>query len=496
MPQQLPPRANLDHLKNQAKALLRAYRESDPQAVARFRELLSPSAKPKLADAQRLIARQYGFASWPKLKARISASPQPNPLELAKLALKNDDADALRQLLSTHPELKQLINEPLAPFDSPIIVCISSRAMLDVLLDAGADINARSRWWAGGFGILDNCDPALAQYAIHRGATITVHAAARLGMFDHLRQLIRVNPALVHAPGGDGQTPLHFASTVEIAQFLLDNGANIDARDVDHESTPAQWMIRERQDIARFLVARGCQTDILMAAALGDIELVRKHLDADPASIRTSVSDHYFPKQNPRSGGTIYIWTLGQNKTPHQLAKEFGHNDIFQLLMDRSPLELKLATAAALGDEATLNSMTAAGPINPQTLSDNDRRKLVDAAQSNDLNAVTLLLKSGWPIDAHGQHGGTAVHWAAWHGNANMVRELLRYHPPLEDAKNEFNATPLGWATHGSEHGWHRKTGDYPSTVKLLCLAGAKLPNELSGTDEVRAALRPHLQSR
>jgi len=41
---------------------------------------------------------------------------------------------------------------------------------------------------------------------------------------------------LVHARGGDGQTPLHFASTVEIAEFLLAHGAAIDARDVDHEA--------------------------------------------------------------------------------------------------------------------------------------------------------------------------------------------------------------------------------------------------------------------
>ena len=57
---------------------------------------------------------------------------------------------------------------------------------------------------------------------------------------------------------------------------------------MDHESTPAQYMLRvdqtrhypqDRQDVARYLVSRGCRTDILMAAALGDAELVRQHLD-------------------------------------------------------------------------------------------------------------------------------------------------------------------------------------------------------------------------
>ena len=101
-------------------------------------------------------------------------------------------------------------------------------------------------------------------------------------------------------------------------------------------------MVRDRQDVARFLVAQGCTTDILMAAALGDLELVRAHLDSDPAAISTRVSETYFPKQNPRSGGTTYIWTLGANKTAHMSAREFGHEEIFRFLMDRSPPELLL----------------------------------------------------------------------------------------------------------------------------------------------------------
>ena len=91
---------------------------------------------------------------------------------------------------------------------------------------------------------------------------------------------------MVNARGGDGQTPLHFASTVDIAAYLLDQGADIDARDVDHESTPAQYMIDDRQEIARYLIQRGCKTDILMAAALGDIprRVQSKCLDAAVAA--------------------------------------------------------------------------------------------------------------------------------------------------------------------------------------------------------------------
>ena len=135
----------------------------------------------------------------------------------------------VRQLITLHPELKAHINDPLGPFDSPAIVNVRSRSMLDVLLEAGADINAKSQWWAGGFGLLHGANPDVAAYAIERGAIVDVHAAARLGMLTRLQELISQDPTLVHARGGDGQTPLHFASTIPIAAYLLDHGARIDA---------------------------------------------------------------------------------------------------------------------------------------------------------------------------------------------------------------------------------------------------------------------------
>src|SRR3989442_15086913 len=136
--------------------------------------------------------------------------PRPN-LEQLKKAFTEQDAVLFRRLLERHPELRTKINEPIAAFDAPLITRVRTREMLDVLLEAGADINAKSRWRAGGFGLLHGADPDLAAYAIQRGAVVDVHAAARLGMIEKVRELISADPALVHARGGDGQTPLHFA---------------------------------------------------------------------------------------------------------------------------------------------------------------------------------------------------------------------------------------------------------------------------------------------
>ena len=183
-------------------------------------------------------------------------------LEEFKDAVSRGDAEKLTALLASEPGLKEKLNDPLFAFDTPAVVAAAGRGhlrVIDVLLAAGADINARSRWWAGSFGVFDAGTRETAAYLMERGAVVDAHAAARLGMSDRLRELVDADPQLVHARGGDGQTPLHFASSVEIAGFLLDCGADIDARDIDHESTPAQYLVKSHSEVVRYLISRGAR---------------------------------------------------------------------------------------------------------------------------------------------------------------------------------------------------------------------------------------------
>jgi ankyrin repeat protein len=415
--------------------------------------------------------------------------PPDDILNQARKAFHSDDAPAIRRLLDQFPEFKARINDPLGPFNSPAIMGVRSRAMLDALLDAGADINARSKWWAGGFGILDCASPDLAAYAIERGATIAVHAAARLGMLDSLRALISADPALVNARGGDGQTPLHFAATVAIADYLLDQGADIDARDVDHESTPAQYMIAKRQDVARRLIQRGCKTDILAAAALGDIELAGRLLDAEPEAIRMRVSDECFPMIGLHAGGTIYQWELGWHVSAVQVARKFDHPEMVAFLMTRSPADEKLLNACWLHDEALVRSLLAQDADIAATLTSAGRRQLAHAARNNDTAAARLMLEAGVPVDTYGQHHATPLHWAAWHGNAELVRLILARGPSLDDRSNDYQGTAANWAVHGSQNGWYLPAGDHAAALELLLDAGVALPGEVAGTEPVREVL-------
>src|SRR5579862_6971301 len=112
-----------------------------------------------------------------------------------------------------------------------------------------------------------------------------VHKAALAGLTDQLAEMLETDPSLIRAKGMDARTPLHCAGTVAVAALLLDHGARIDARDEDHDSTPVQWRIGESPDVARFLLQRGAQADIFLAAALGDLSMAEKLVAQDPACV-------------------------------------------------------------------------------------------------------------------------------------------------------------------------------------------------------------------
>ena len=97
-----------------------------------------------------------------------------------------------------------------------------------------------------------------AQKLIERGAQITAHAAAEQGWLDWLEAAYQSDETIINQRGGDGKTPLHYARDPQVMDWLLERGADLEARDLDHASTPLQWMLGENNlDAARELVKRG-----------------------------------------------------------------------------------------------------------------------------------------------------------------------------------------------------------------------------------------------
>jgi ankyrin repeat protein len=477
MTRSLPARPDLGHLKKQAKALVRA------------------GTANKLADAQRAIAREYGFSSWSHLKQHVESLTS-TPVDALVNAVKANDVAAVERLLQRHDDLRGLLNDPLPglSFGATLLtpaVQASSRELVEVLLRHGADIHAKSHWWAGGFGMLDVCAQEFAPFLIERGAVLTAYSAARLGRFDELKELVEEDATVVHQRGGDGQTPLHVAATAEIARFLIDHGAELDALDVDHESTPLQYAIRDRRDVARFLADRGARLDILSASALGDVDRVREILEANPEAIRTSVNRESFPMEHPKAGGTIYIWTLGANRTAHSIANEFGNEDVLEVLKQHTPPSLALALACELEDVAAIDRLTTEGPGLSSRLTEQERARIVFAADGNRTRTVRLMLQVGWPANVGRGDRVTALHFAAWHGNVAMVRDLLGHGASVDVEDAEHHASPLHWALHGSQNSWQRASGDYATTIDVLLAAGATPPDidEVDASDAVVDAL-------
>lgn len=265
----LSPHPSLEHQQKLAKRLLRDAWAGDADAVARVHAFLPGKINPesmKLHDAQLVVARGYGFDSWTAMKRKIESLTQ-SPLEQFEVAVREGDAGRARELLAKHGDIRAKINDPRFDFDSPAIhQAKKNLPLVDVLLEYGADINARSRYWAGGFGILE-FDLTLdqARPLIERGAKLTAWAAAGLGLPEELKTIIAATPAVVHERGGDGKTVLHCAATREIVEILVDAGAELDACDADHNSTALQYLIGN-EGIARLLIDRGASVDIFVAA--------------------------------------------------------------------------------------------------------------------------------------------------------------------------------------------------------------------------------------
>lgn len=495
----LPSRPDLAQQKKLAKELLQSFASGDAEARARVRSVLPDKQQIVLADAQLVIAREYGFSNWAALKQHIEARVEDtrSPEERIHDAFQRRDASAVRTLFERYPDLRERINEPLFAFDSPAIVAFADDlAMVDVLLDLGADPNRRSNWWAGGFHALYSATGGAAERLIAAGAIPDACASAHLDRPELLARMIAEDPARVHERGGDGQTPLHFATSRAVVDLLLDAGADIDARDVDHRSTAAEWMLDHtrgagRFDLARYLVERGASADIFLAAALGLSDRARAMLQADPKllDLRTDQGDY---GEKPPSSYHIYFWTIGDGLSPLDVAAQFEQQGTVETMLEfASPLQ-RLLLAFRRGDEALARAVLHEHPGIIESMTRGDHRAITDAAWNGDARAVGLMSELGFDPRTPGHDGGTALHCAAWEGSVETVAVLLRRHDAgdlvaIRDAR--YDATPLGWCCHGSRFG--NTSHDHAGVARLLLEAGARTgPDTGAASPSVEAVIK------
>ncbi|HEX6315618.1 MAG TPA: ankyrin repeat domain-containing protein [Gemmatimonadaceae bacterium] len=430
-------------------------------------------------------------------------------LDRFRHAVESRDARALRQVLEQSAEARAAINEPLFGFDSPALVAVAGSGDLDLvetLLRHGADPNRRSDWWAGGFHPLHATSGAVADLLLSAGAVADACAAARIDRPDLLERILTEDPSRVHERGGDGQTPLHFARSRRVVDMLLAAGADLDARDVDHRATAAEWMSGspggpdDRTDLARYLVEQGATADIFLSAALGLTERAEEILRQDPSALalRTSQGDY---GEQPPSSFHIYQWTLGPNLSPMQVAAERGHEDTARALeLHASPAE-RLLLACLLGRRDEALAIVSQHPDVVSEMSETQRRGLADAAWAGNASAVGLMLELGFDPAFPGPMGANALHCASWEGSIECVRAILAHasgRALVDSREPTYGGTPLSWCCHGSRH-CGNPAADHGAVARLLIAAGSRVDPEMLQWDcagGVHSALAEAVKSR
>jgi ankyrin repeat protein len=155
----LPARPSLEQLRKRAKELLRAIRAGDPAAVDRLHTQLSNAlADPiSLADAQFIIAREYGFPSWAKLKRHVQSVERPGDFDEAiwgrdtwpfLIAVYEGREANVREMLHADPSLARAEYAYMQPLH--YAVRGGRPSMVTLLIDAGADPLAEG--WSGRIG--------------------------------------------------------------------------------------------------------------------------------------------------------------------------------------------------------------------------------------------------------------------------------------------------------------------------------------------------------
>jgi len=313
----LPQQPSLEQLRKQAKQLLERYRADDPAAIAEIQQFehRPDPATFALHDAQRVLARAYGFASWAKLKAFVDGVN----IERFVEAVNAGDFAKVRSMLAARPELVDMdVNGGNEHRAIHYAVLRRDPAMVRLLMEAGSDARkgiwphrdatsalglAREREYDEIVSIIEEEERLRREENSCPNATVSsvqdeISSAIRHSDTATAMRLLESDRSLIQACDRDGATPLHIAAqqtNVELVTWLLDRRASVRKRDL-HGFTAldrAALSADSRNDsaqrfpaVAKILLQHGAEETIYAAVALADAQRIRELIRAEPELLR------------------------------------------------------------------------------------------------------------------------------------------------------------------------------------------------------------------
>jgi ankyrin repeat protein len=325
-PRLLPDRPNLRHLKAQAKDLLNAGKATS------------------ITDAQFQVARLYGFASWPELKAHVDSLEEVGQL---KLAIDRNDIDGVKAMMTRNPALHRAplgygkdgpltwVAECRVPWAPPSSTRL---AVAEWMIENGSDV--------------------------HQGGNAPLMRAALQGRRIPMMELLVAHGANVNAEW-HGEYPIIYAACESVdpvaLKWLLDHGAHPNCENLKrtYRDTALDYVIvtygRSPERLSACIDALLAVGGTTRFSAPGVLDVLRQQLnrlaeqlDADPQLVHRR-----FPELDCGTTGARRLLLTGA--TLLHVAAEFGISQAAALLLDRGAD----VNARATVDDAGIGGQTA-----------------------------------------------------------------------------------------------------------------------------------------
>lgn len=515
----LSERSNIDHLRKQAKDLLRLYRSADAGAFERLRGAL-PAARGssdaalaamqlRLHDMQSCIAREHGFASWNELKDNVelrrAQSQDRRALQLYWLR-QVYGGDLAGGPGGPRPELaaKVLAENPDLVGNDPLLACaVGDEPVVRRAIEAEPA-------WVNRAGGLVNIPPLIA--VTH--SSLARLAEFRAGILSCLHLLLERNadpnqffynrwpPHSLEKPGDEKLTAILGAAgklhDAEMTATLLAAGADGNDNESLYHSIedpdpalPCTRLLLEAGTRVEGTNALAKVLDIDNLAGLKMLLARTRHGDPDLGRIL-----HWAIYRGRSAAHVRALLEAGadpralnqENQSAYRHAASYGLPEVMRLLEQGGsgePLtdEEKFVSACARADASEARRLIGARPDLFASLTPAQLKQLPNLAMAGRDDAVRLMVELGWPITARGGDiDGSALNWAVFRGRPGLAEFLLAHGATFRE-QHGYNSDVLGtlsWASLNEPRG----DGDWPGCAAALLAHGTPHARPLPNAEE------------